>query len=142
MSQTLMVLSSPALTISSCFGWNKTLETLLKCPLQVSTSQALLSLILQSLICLSSPLDTIRGNVGWKDAKLTPRSCPSRTYLTVEKESKASKLPTEPGGPLEPIVLALEGDLRREEISQTRTVWSMEADTTRSSFGWKKADMM
>ena len=31
--------------------------------------------------------------------------------------------------------------LRRPEMSQTRTVWSNEADTTRSSFGWNAAHM-
>ena len=31
--------------------------------------------------------------------------------------------------------------LRSAEMSQTRTVWSSEADTTRSSFGWKEAHM-
>ena len=31
--------------------------------------------------------------------------------------------------------------LRSPLMSQTRTVWSKEADTTRSSFGWKLADM-
>ena len=31
--------------------------------------------------------------------------------------------------------------LRRPEMSHTRTVWSSEADTTRSSFGWKEAHM-
>ena len=31
--------------------------------------------------------------------------------------------------------------LRNPEISHTRTVWSMDAETMRSSFGWNLADM-
>jgi hypothetical protein len=81
-SHTLIVLSSLADRINSCLGWNMVTRTLLKWPRQLSTSHALVSLILQSLICRSSPHETISGSVGWKEAQLTPRSWPSKTYLT------------------------------------------------------------
>ena len=125
-SLTRTVLSSPQDTINSCLGWNRALDTLLRCPLQELTSQAFVSLILHILIVRSSAAETINRRLGWKDAKLTPRSWPSKTYLTVENVSNVSKL-------LDPLAGVF---LRKLDISQTRTVWSIDVDTMRPSFGW------
>ena len=81
-SQTRKVLSSASEISQSLVGWKATQETLLVCPLNVSSSQALESLYLQSLTSLSSEQEAIKGFVGWKVTQLTPRSCPSRTCLT------------------------------------------------------------
>jgi hypothetical protein len=68
-------------------------------------------------------------------------------YLTVENVSKASNAPV-PAGPTGPPGPEDDNEdaecgvfLRRPEISHTRTVWSIEAETMRSSFGWNLADM-
>src|SRR4051794_5245784 len=88
---------------------------------------------------------SIHTCVGWKDAQLTPRSCPSSTYLTT-----ASFCPNRSDDTARPAMdmdSASAGwpDLtvlrRRPDVSHTRTVWSSEADTMRSSRGWKDADM-
>mmetsp|Transcript_23197 Transcript_23197/g.64836 ORF Transcript_23197/g.64836 Transcript_23197/m.64836 type:complete len:222 (+) Transcript_23197:2619-3284(+) len=133
-SQTRIVRSSEFDKINSFLGWNMTHETLLEWPRRVSTSQAFVSFIRHSLIRRSSAPETIKGNVGWKAAQLTPRSWPSRTYFTTASEApKTSPEPVAEGTlPLTDTVLS-----RRPEVSQTRTVWSSDADTTRSSFGWK-----
>ena len=81
-SQTLTVLSSPTDRIISEWGWNIAAEAFMKCPRQVSTSQAFVSDILHSLTSLSSPAETISGRVGWNATQLTPLSWPSRTNLT------------------------------------------------------------
>mmetsp|Transcript_70923 Transcript_70923/g.114372 ORF Transcript_70923/g.114372 Transcript_70923/m.114372 type:complete len:201 (-) Transcript_70923:476-1078(-) len=131
-SQTLIVRSSELDRMSSFLGWNMQQETLLKCPRSVSTSHAFESFILQSLIRRSSAPETIRGSVGWKAAQFTPRSWPSKTYLTTASEvPKTSLAPPGPEGepPMDTVLS------RRPEVSHTRTVWSSEADTTRSSFG-------
>mmetsp|Transcript_35164 Transcript_35164/g.101266 ORF Transcript_35164/g.101266 Transcript_35164/m.101266 type:complete len:232 (-) Transcript_35164:518-1213(-) len=136
-SHTRIVRSSELDRISSFFGWNMTLDTLLKWPRSVSTSHAFESFIRQSLIKRSSAPDTMSGSVGWKAAQFTPRSWPSSTYFTTASEvPNTSLVPCDEGGPPPPMetVLSL-----RPEVSHTRTVWSREADTTRSSLGWKCA---
>mmetsp|Transcript_42595 Transcript_42595/g.110038 ORF Transcript_42595/g.110038 Transcript_42595/m.110038 type:complete len:244 (+) Transcript_42595:2896-3627(+) len=150
-SQTRMVLSSELERISSFLGWKIAQETLLKWPRRVSTSHAFESFILQSLMRRSSAPDTTRGIVGWKAAQLTPRSCPSSTYFTTASEvPKTSAAPWGPEGgpplipPPMPMPLMPPAPpvfVRSPEVSHTRTVWSSDADTTRSSFGWKWADM-
>mmetsp|Transcript_11022 Transcript_11022/g.28665 ORF Transcript_11022/g.28665 Transcript_11022/m.28665 type:complete len:403 (+) Transcript_11022:1009-2217(+) len=165
MSHTLIDLSSEFETISSCFGWNTAHDTLLMCPRSVSTSHALVSFIRHNLTCRSSAPDTMSGSVGWNAAQLTPRSWPSSTYLTVASfppkrsstcgslepsfpaacsadAADAPPLPSSPpirslGGLAAPPGLA--SFLRRPLVSQTRTVWSSEAERTRSSFGWNCA---
>lgn len=70
---------------------------------------------------------------------LTPRSCPSSTYLTT-----ASVLPKRSACPEFARCICSSNDMgwwevfffRRPEMSQTRTVRSIEAETTRSSLGW------
>mmetsp|Transcript_1683 Transcript_1683/g.5495 ORF Transcript_1683/g.5495 Transcript_1683/m.5495 type:complete len:225 (-) Transcript_1683:508-1182(-) len=163
MSHTRMDLSSELEMMSSCFGWKSAHDTLLMCPRSVSTSQALVSFMRHSLTCRSSAPETISGSVEWNDAQLTPRSWPSRTYLTVAslppKRSSTfmlgidlpSLLASEPGGAngsgggwlraLRSSAVTVSGSvfLRRPAMSQTRTVWSSEAERTRSSFGWNCA---
>lgn len=80
-SQIRMVLSSLLDKSQSLFEWKMTEETLLKCPLRVSISHALVSLYLQSLIVRSSEDEAKSERVGWKATQLTPLSCPSRTNL-------------------------------------------------------------
>jgi len=106
----------------------------------VSTSQAFVSDILHSLTRRSSPAETINGSVGWNATKFTPRSCPSRTNLTT-----ASVFPNMSAWfwfaraiwSSNDIACGAECFFRSPEMSQTRTDWSSEAETTRSSFGWK-----
>eukprot|EP00001_Collodictyon_triciliatum_P154571 27054_3 len=131
-----MLLSSELLMIMSR-GWKRTHETLW--PLIVSTSQAFVSFMRQSLICLSSAPEMIRGMVGWNEAQFTPRSWPSRTYLTT------ASFP-----PKRSLLIWGRRDVSsadeaffffKPEMSQTRMVWSSEAETIRSSLGWKNALM-
>ena len=63
-SQTRILLSSELEMIKSCLGWKRQEETLLECPRNVSTSQALVSLILQSFTCRSSAALATKGRVG------------------------------------------------------------------------------
>ncbi len=122
----------------SFLGWNMTQETLLKWPRSVSTSHALVSFILHNLIKRSSAPETMSGRVGWKDAQFTPRSWPSKTYFTTASEVPNTSL--EPAPPTAPGAMPMATVLsRRPDVSQTRTVWSKEAETTRSSLGWKWA---
>mmetsp|Transcript_3024 Transcript_3024/g.8867 ORF Transcript_3024/g.8867 Transcript_3024/m.8867 type:complete len:205 (-) Transcript_3024:469-1083(-) len=167
MSHTRIDLSSEFEMMSSCFGWKRAHETLLMWPRSVSTSHALVSFIRQSLTCRSSAPETMSGRVEWKEAQLTPRSCPSRTYLTVAslppKRSSTfmfgialpSLLESDPPGLLPagsgmggPMALRSSGVtvsgsvfLRSPPMSHTRTVWSSEADRTRSSLTWNCAHM-
>mmetsp|Transcript_53769 Transcript_53769/g.154363 ORF Transcript_53769/g.154363 Transcript_53769/m.154363 type:complete len:232 (-) Transcript_53769:595-1290(-) len=138
-SQTRIVRSSEFDRIKSFFGWKRQQETLLKWPRSVSTSQALESFILQSLMSRSSAPETINGSVGWNEAQLTPRSWPSSTYLTTASEVPNTSPP--PCGPLGAPLPMETRFSRRPEVSQTRTVWSSEADTIKSSLGWKCAHM-
>ena len=142
MSQTLIDLSSEFEIMSSCLGWNITHDTLFTCPRSVSTSQALLSFMRHSFTCRSSAPETMSGSVWWNDAQLTPRSCPSSKYFTVVSvlPNKSAPilgalLPTA-GSSDEPTAFFLS-----PEMSQTRTVWSSDADTIKSSFGWNCTDM-
>ena len=122
----------------SFLGWNITQETLLKWPRSVSTSHALVSFILHNLIKRSSAPETMSGRVGWKDAQFTPRSWPSKTYFTTASEVPKTSL--EPAPPTAPGAMPMATVLsRRPDVSQTRTVWSKEAETTKSSLGWKWA---
>mmetsp|Transcript_9203 Transcript_9203/g.23337 ORF Transcript_9203/g.23337 Transcript_9203/m.23337 type:complete len:200 (-) Transcript_9203:468-1067(-) len=159
MSHTRIDLSSEFETMSSCLGWNTAQLTLLMCPRSVSTSHAFVSFIRHSLTCRSSAPETMSGSVGWNEAQLTPRSCPSSTYLTVAslppKRSSTCgifepSLPTDTSAaaalaaasPAEPSPSDEPGEasfLRRPLVSQTRTVWSSEAERTRSSRGWNCA---
>ena len=166
MSHTRIDLSSELDTISSCFGWKRAHDTLLMCPRSVSTSHALVSFMRQSLTWRSSAPETMSGSEWWKLAQFTPRSCPSSTYLTVAslppKRSSTLTLgmalpsleESEPGvlGPPESAGAAAavrssavtvfgSSFLRRPEMSHTRTVWSSDAESTRSSFGWNCAHM-
>ncbi|KAL1844713.1 hypothetical protein VTK73DRAFT_1974 [Phialemonium thermophilum] len=142
-SQTRMVLSSPADRIRSWCGWKRQPLAFWKWPRQVSTSQALVSLMRHSLTRRSSPAETMSGMVGWKATQLTPRSWPSSTNLTTAsvlpnmsvwafwRATWSSKL----------MAVGALCFLRRPEMSQTRTDWSSEPETTRSSLGWNCAHM-
>mmetsp|Transcript_13334 Transcript_13334/g.35582 ORF Transcript_13334/g.35582 Transcript_13334/m.35582 type:complete len:205 (-) Transcript_13334:465-1079(-) len=166
MSHTRMDLSSEFDTMSSCLGWKTAHDTLLMWPRSVSTSHALVSFMRHSFTWRSSAPETMSGRVGWKAAQLTPRSWPSSTYLTVASlppkrsstcGSLAPSLPAAcsadeadtsppPGEPLPPPLAPPpaepgESFLRRPLVSQTRTVWSREAESTRSSLGWNWAHM-
>ena len=98
-----------------------------------------------SLTSRSSPADTISGSVGWKATQLTPRSWPSSTNLTT-----ASVLPNMSAWfwlardiwSSNAMAVGAECFLRRPEMSHTRTDWSSEADTIRSSLGWNWAHMV
>lgn len=103
-------------------------------------------LTLQSLRRRSSAPEMIRGCVGWNAAQFTPRSCASRTYFTSASElpnrsdwRRAASLsdPGIGGGP----AFGLNDFLRSPATSQTRTVWSRDAETIRSSLGWNWAHM-
>jgi len=99
----------------------------------------LLPFILHSFTCRSSAPETMSGKVGWNEAQLTPRSWPSRTYFTT-----ASTPPKRSVFIWVRRRMSSAGDtvfFLRAPISQTRTVWSSDADTTRSSLGWKDAHM-
>ena len=114
-----------------------------------------------SLTWRSSAPEMTSGSVGWNEAQLTPRSCPSSTYLTVASlpPKRSSTLTL---GIALPSLLAIEFGstagtaaaaaafssgvtvlgsvfLRRPAMSHTRTVWSSDAESTRSSFGWNCA---
>mmetsp|Transcript_35803 Transcript_35803/g.78688 ORF Transcript_35803/g.78688 Transcript_35803/m.78688 type:complete len:201 (-) Transcript_35803:492-1094(-) len=163
MSQTRIDLSSEFEMMSSCLGWKSAHETLLICPRSVSTSHALVSFIRQSLTCLSSAPETMSGSVAWKEAQFTPRSWPSSTYLTVASlpPNRSSTLTfgmafpsfdesdadvSIGGGGMAAILssaVTVFGSvfLRSPAMSHTRTVWSSEAESTRSSFGWNCAHM-
>ena len=142
MSQTRMDLSSELLTMMSCLAWNMTQETLLTCPRSVSTSHALVSFMRHSFTWRSSAPDTMSGNDGWNDAQFTPRSCPSRTYLTTASPPPNRSLFTlcAPRMPCESSPGATDF-LRRPPMSHTLTVWSSDAETTKSSLGWNIALM-
>ncbi len=91
----------------------------------------------QSLTWRSSAPETTRGSVGWKDAQLTPRSWPSRTYFTT-----ASPLPKRSLFICVRRIKSSDGATPfffNALMSQTRTVWSRDAETTKSSFRWKDA---
>mmetsp|Transcript_18266 Transcript_18266/g.45827 ORF Transcript_18266/g.45827 Transcript_18266/m.45827 type:complete len:201 (-) Transcript_18266:512-1114(-) len=163
MSHTRIDLSSELETMSSCFGWKRAHETLLMWPRSVSTSHALVSFIRQSFTCRSSAPETMSGSVLWKEAQLTPRSCPSSTYLTVASLPPKRSSTLTLGIALPSLLAMLFGSstglgaaaaafssgvtvlgsvfLRRPAMSHTRTVWSSEAESTRSSFGWNCAHM-
>ena len=166
MSHTRIDLSSELEMISSCFGWKSAHETLLMWPRSVSTSHAFVSFIRQSLTCRSSAPETMSGSELWNDAQLTPRSWPSSTYLTVASlpPKRSSTLTLGIALPsLAAIVFAaasVAGEaaaaaaafssgvtvlgsvfLRSPAMSHTRTVWSSDAESTRSSFGWNCAHM-
>ena len=106
----------------------------MKWPRQVSTSHALVSLILHNLTSRSSPAETIKGNVGWNATQLTPLSWPSRTNFTT-----ASVLPNMSAWfwfwrtvSSKVIDVGAECFFRRPEMSHTRTDWSRLAETMRS----------
>ena len=134
-----MLWSSLSLRIRSSRGWNITQLTLFVWPRSVSTSHAFVSFVRQILIMRSSEPETISGSSGWKEAQFTPRSWPSSTYFTVPTRSVPRRLiMLEEPGALPGIFFPF---CFRPEMSQTRIVWSSEALTTRSSFGWNCADM-
>jgi hypothetical protein len=68
-------------------------------------------------------------------------------YLTVENVSNDSNPPVPkdppaaPPGPEVKEVTEYGVFFHNPEISHTRTVWSTEAETARSSFGWNLADI-
>ena len=134
LSHTRMLWSSLSLRIRSSRGWKSTQLTLPVWPRSVSTSHAFVSFVRQILIMRSSEPETISGSSGWKEAQFTPRSWPSSTYFTVATESM----------PRRPMTLLMPGFMPgtaffccfNPEMSQTRMVWSREADTMRSSCGW------
>lgn len=98
-----------------------------------------LPFILHSFTWRSSAPETISGNEGWNEAQLTPRSWPSKTYFTT-----ASTPPNRSAFIWVRRRMSSAGDtvfFLRAPISQTRTVWSSDADTTKSSLGWKDAHM-
>ena len=143
MSQTRMDLSSELETMMSCLAWNMTHETLFTCPRSVSTSHALVSFMRHSFTWRSSAPETMSGSDGWNDAQFTPRSCPSKTYFTTASPppnrsvfalcAPRMEMPSSPPGAMD--------FLRKPPMSHTRTVWSSDADTTKSSLGWNIADM-
>ena len=125
------------------------------------------SFIRHSFTWRSSAPETISGSVVWKLAQLTPRSWPSSTYFTVASfppnrsstftfgsalpSFDAIAAPADPaavgaGSGARSIASRSSGVtefgrvfLRSPAMSQTRTVWSREAERTRSSFGWNCA---
>mmetsp|Transcript_57223 Transcript_57223/g.135961 ORF Transcript_57223/g.135961 Transcript_57223/m.135961 type:complete len:208 (-) Transcript_57223:532-1155(-) len=143
MSHTRIDLSSELEMMSSCFGWNMTEDTLLTCPRSVSTSHALLSFIRHSFTWRSSAPETMRGSVWWNDAQFTPRSCPSSRYFTavsVLPKRSAPILGAPSAGWWSSLPPPTDFFLS-PETSHTRTVWSSDAETMRSSFGWNCTDM-
>ena len=81
----------------------------------------------------------MRGIVGWKEAQLTPLSWPSKTCLiwAPVDEKRSSAWGDPPGWVREPVFEDSPGPpetflARRFVMSQTRTVWSNEAETTMS----------
>merc|ERR1719379_2137911 len=132
-SQTRIVLSSLLETKMSFVFEKATHETLLKWPRRVSISQALESLIRQSFTTRSSATEATSGCVGWKQAQFTPRSCPSITCFTLASFDPKTSTAETPPPPIESVFS------RRDPVSHTRTVWSREDDTMRSSLGWKSA---
>ena len=131
------------------------------------TSHAFVSFIRHSFTWRSSAPETISGSVVWKLAQLTPRSWPSSTYFTVASfppnrsstftfgsalpSFDAIAAPADPaavgaGSGARSIAARSSGVtefgrvfLRSPAMSQTRTVWSREAERTKSSFGWNCA---
>mmetsp|Transcript_392 Transcript_392/g.1144 ORF Transcript_392/g.1144 Transcript_392/m.1144 type:complete len:210 (-) Transcript_392:547-1176(-) len=128
MRHSLIMRSSDPLTISGWVGWKHAQFTPLECP--------------------SSTYFTVPSGDPNRSALTDAGSCPRTCFTMSWIDGAAPPLDVELSAMLE---IRIPGSMfiddgansrvRSEEMSHTRTVWSSDAESTRSSAGWKHADM-